>query len=51
VNAKFWIEQYKGCSNMVDAIYHNLFLAKAFPEWDFRYFSKERALERSLKAR
>ena len=28
----------------------SLLLAKALPEWDFRYFSKERALDRSLKA-
>jgi len=26
------------------------FLEKARPEWDLRYFSKERAFDRSLKA-
>ena len=30
--------------------YHNLLFAKAFPEWDFRYFSNDSALDRSLKA-
>jgi len=31
--------------------YQSLLLAKALPEWDLRYFSKDRALDRSLKAR
>jgi hypothetical protein len=31
--------------------YQSRLFAKAFPEWDFRYFSKDRALEWSLKAR
>ncbi len=30
--------------------YHNRFRAKAFPEWDFRYFSNKRAFACSLKA-
>ena len=31
--------------------YQSLLLAKAFPEWDFRYFSNDSALALSLKAR
>ena len=29
--------------------HQNRLLAKALPEWDFIYFSKDRALDRSLK--
>jgi hypothetical protein len=29
--------------------HHNLLWAKAWPEWDFKYFSNSSALERSLK--
>ena len=36
VNARFWDEQYEECSNQACAIYQNLLLANAFPEWDFK---------------
>jgi hypothetical protein len=31
------------------AIYHNLLLANAFPEWDFKYFSPAFAIEASSR--
>lgn len=40
----FWTTKNQG-------FYQSLLLAKAFPEWDFRYFSKATAVDLFLKAR
>jgi hypothetical protein len=38
-------------SGIGSKVHISLFLAKAFPEWDFRYFSNAKAVDLSLNAR